>query len=488
MYDKLSKSILLEFRSYLLTHLGLNFSEKQEKELMQKIELAAKDFGYNETFEFIEWILNNNISYQQISILASYLTIGETYFLREKKSFDFLEQVFIPKLIQKKEKQLRIWSAGCASGEEPYSIAITLLRTIRNISNWNISILATDINPNLLKKAEKGIYSNWSFRNNPDWFSSNYFKKIENNLFQIIPEVKNMVRFSTLNLAKDQYPSLINNTNAMDIIFCRNVMIYFSQNVIKEVISKLYKSLVPGGILIVSPVETSNFLSQNFSRIDYYGHSIYQKPTKEINSNRHTKVLSTNNKTDKAPFNNYDKTNKNIVPKNTVNIEHNKISDYEQAFNLFNQGLFEQAENILINILNTPENDQKQAILLLAKTKANLGKLDDARTLCEKGLEIDKTDYRLYFLLATLFQEQGNDNEAILLLKKALYLDHNFAMAHFLLGNINIKKGYNESGIKYFNNAINILSHYNINEIVPESDELTVGRFTEIISVIKSKI
>ena len=492
MNSRLSISTFTDLRKYLLTHLGLNFSDKQEKELMQKIGSATKIFGFKDIPGFVQWLLENDITNQQLESLASYLTVGETYFLREKKTFEFLEQLFIPGLIQKKTKKdkcLRIWSAGCASGEEAYTIAISLLRTVPNIKDWNITILATDINPVLLKKAKKGIYSKWSFRNNPKWFFSKYFEEVGENQFKIIPNVKNMVTFASLNLAKDIYPSLINNTNAMDIIFCRNVMIYFSQEGIKEATNRLYKSLLPEGVLIVSPVEMSNLISPKFCKINYDGHTIYQKGLiKESKAKTPKRKIPLPQGINKSIQLDIDQNSrKSIVSKKPIeNVEIKKISNYEQAVVLFEQGLFEQAENLLSDLLTEDKNTGKFIISMLAKTKANLGKLDEARLLCEKGLEIDKSDYSLYYLAATVMQEQGNDEEAISSLRKAIYLDHNFALAHFLLGNINIKRGNNTVGKKHFNNAIKILSSFDPEDIVPESDGLTVRRFTEILTVLKT--
>ena len=196
MKSELSISVFTELRKYLLTHLGLNFSDKQEKELMQKIGLATKEFGFKDIPEFIQWLLKNELSNQQLEALASYLTVGETYFLREKKSFEFLERFYLPYLIQKKTKKdkcLRIWSAGCASGEEAYTIAISLLRNIPNIKDWNITILATDINPVLLKRAKKGIYSTWSFPNNPKLVVAKYFEEHKEFTEKELNEVSPMI-------------------------------------------------------------------------------------------------------------------------------------------------------------------------------------------------------------------------------------------------------------------------------------------------------
>ena len=497
MKDKLPEHLFTELRKYLLANLGLNFTDNREKDLVRKIGLVAKEFNFTDTYKFILWLLNTNLTNKQIEILASYLTVGETYFLREKEGLDFLEQKYLPELIYKrrgKDQHLRIWSAGCASGEEPYSIAIMLLRAIPDIKNWDITILATDINPTFVNKAKKGIYTTWSFRNNPKWLINNYFNKVEDNKFRILPGIKKMVTFSYYNLAKDIYPSLTNNTNAMDIIFCRNVLIYFSQKGIKDVTRRLYNSLVNGGILLVSPVEMSNLISPEFSRIYYSGRTIYQKNTKKVKQKEIPEwEISTPIKTQKS-FPQVPKIEivkpvfkpAETKPENKVKEDQTlKISGYEKAVNLFKQGSFEEAESILTNILTKDKEGFKSIISLLAKTKANLGKLDESGSLCKKALETNILDTGMYFLMATILQEQGKDKEAISLLNRALYLEPDFALASFFLGNLTMKSGENTTSLKHFKNTLNILAKLNPEEILPQSDGMTAGRLAEIISAIK---
>ncbi len=499
----LPEPLFAELRKYLLTNLGLDFSDKREEELVLKISLAAKEFNFIDTTTFVLWLLKNNLSNEQIEVLASHLTVGETYFLREKKALDFLEQKYLPELIHKrrrKDQRLRIWSAGCASGEEPYSIAITLLRAIPDIKNWDITILATDINSAFLKKAKKGIYTKWSFRNTPKWFADNYFKKTGDDKFQILPQIKKMVTFSYQNLAKDTYPSLTNNTNAMDIIFCRNVLIYFSQKGIKAVTNHLYNSLVRGGILIVSPVEMSNLISSKFGKIHYYGFTIYKKDSgkvrqKEIIEWKIPETIEIPKAFQQVP--NIEFTKPFIKPADPIlkkKVQRKKIhkkqvkeevSEYKQAVVLFEQGKFEEAENLLTNILTKDTINSKSTISLLAKTKANLGKLDDAGALCKKALEINKLDAGLYYLTATIQQEQGNDKDAISSLNSAIYLEPDFSLAHFSMGNLCTKSGKNNAGTKHYKNTLNILAKLDPEEILPESDGLTAGRLTEIINSMK---
>ena len=201
---------------------------------------------------------------QQIETLARQLTVGETYFFRDKKSFELIEGKILPDLIQKRreaDRYLWIWSAGCATGEEPYSIAMLLSRLIPDIEDWNITVLATDINASFLQKAAKGIYGEWSFRDVPSGVKEVFFKKAGKDLFELLPEVRTAVTFTYLNLSEDAYPSLTNNTNGMDVILCRNVLMYFTEKSQREVVGKLYRCLVKGGWLMVSPAEISSLQS-----------------------------------------------------------------------------------------------------------------------------------------------------------------------------------------------------------------------------------
>ena len=495
----MSEKSLSQLRKYLHDNLGLNFTKNQEKELCKKIEQAGKDFNYDNTDAFISWLLKTKLIPKQIEKLASFLTIGETYFFREVKALDYLEHNFLPELINNrrgKKQRLRIWSAGCASGEEPYSVAILLKRVIPDIKSWNISVLATDINAAFLEKARTGIYTNWSFRKLSGSFKENYFTELGPNKFQINPEIRSMVTFAYQNLATDTYPSLINGTNAMDIILNRNVLIYFSNDGIKQVSNRFYNSLTKGGVFLVSPVEMSNLISPKFGIIPYLGYTIYTKgPTKveqkgvvewevsDTDEIRKTPQQILNTEINKSPVK-----PTGIKPEKQDQVEKEqkvKNSDYESALALFNQGKFDEAENKLNNIFANREVISKQALCLLIKTKANLGKLNEALALCNKALKTNKLEPNLHFLIANIQQEKGNLAEAILSLKRVIYLDPDFPLAHFSLGNLCLKSGKDLACINHYKNALGILAKLDPDEVLKESDGLTAGRLAEIIKSIK---
>jgi chemotaxis protein methyltransferase CheR len=501
MSTTLPASLLDSLKVYLQTHIGLTYTEKQELGLIKKISDAAVAFGYENPIRFTEWLLASELTDQQISTLASYLTIGETYFLREKKSFDFLEQIYLPALILKRmgsDRRLRIWCAGCATGEEAYSIAIVLLQSIPDIQKWDIKILATDINEKFLEKAKKGIYTKWSFRNNPPEFIHKYFILGDDKTFQILPAIKKMVTFAHHNLIKNNNPAAHDSSATHDIIFCRNVFIYFSPENTKLITTRFYQSLTNGGILLVSPVEMSGFINPEFNKITYAGFTIYQKDTNHqtgkqtpaFNSSGFAQYpvrqaqLPKQYPVEKA----YKKheliqQQQPLIEKPSV-IEVPLLPDFENASLLFSQGLFEQAETILTVLFEKEVLNISAVISLLAKTKANLGKLLEAEELCIKGLTHDKLDPSLYYLQATIMQELGKDDMAITSLKQALYIDHDFILAHFLLGALSLKSGNKAFGMKAYQNALSCLDKLSPDDVIPESEGLLVKNFKVIINTI----
>ena len=188
--------------------IGLHFPQERWGDLERGIAAAAPAFGMTSARACAEWLLAAPLAQRQIEVLARCLTVGETYFFREKRSFEVLEEKLLPELLRARaggERRLRVWSAGCCTGEEPYSIAMVIARTVADLRDWNISILATDVNPEFLRKAALGIYGEWSFRDTPAGIKERFFSRTGNGRFAISPQIKAMVTFGFLNLAQDRY-------------------------------------------------------------------------------------------------------------------------------------------------------------------------------------------------------------------------------------------------------------------------------------------
>ncbi len=255
--------MLSRLSEFVDTQTGLHFPQARWGDLERGITAATRDFNFSDVESCANWLLSAPLTQGMHEILANHLSVGETYFFRERRSLEILEEEILKPLLRSRrenERRLRIWTAGCCTGEEAYTIAIMLDRLIPDVKDWNITILATDFNPTFLRKAVVGIYGEWSFRDTPGWLRERYFSKSKGGRFEIHPRIRKMVSFSYLNFARDIYPSLSNNTSAMDVILCRNVMMYFSAEKAKQVVGNFYRALVDGGWLIVSPTEGSNML------------------------------------------------------------------------------------------------------------------------------------------------------------------------------------------------------------------------------------
>ncbi len=271
---------MVQLSTFTAEQLGLHFPPQRWRDLEKGLKAAAPELGFADEAVLAEYLLSTPITKDLLEVWASHITIGETYFFREKGIFEALEWQILPQLIGSRRlegRRLRIWSAGCASGEEAYSIAILLHKILPDLLDWRIMVLATDVSQRALQKAEEGVYTQWSFRGTPAWLVEKYFNRVKGDRWEIMPWIKEMVTFSYLNLAADPFPSLINNTSALDIIFCRNVLMYFTPAVVNRVVEGLSAALVEGGWLIVSPAEYSLLQDSCLSACPYPGAIPFQK-------------------------------------------------------------------------------------------------------------------------------------------------------------------------------------------------------------------
>ncbi|MDT8325028.1 MAG: protein-glutamate O-methyltransferase CheR, partial [Bacteroidota bacterium] len=237
--------------------IGLRYQQHQWSDLLRLLKPAARELGFTEIAACVRWLSHGEVSPEQVRILGKHLTIGESYFFREIVVFSILKEHILPQLIEKKEKHgdttLRIWSAGCSTGEEVYSLAILLDAFLEEKKDWNFVVHGTDINPSALARAEAGLYREWSFRDLPDGIMDRYFRQLEDGRYEVAQQIRARTEFSYCNLAEApaQYPA------GYDIIFCRNVLMYFTRDKIRDIVQGFRRSVREGGWLIPSLTETT---------------------------------------------------------------------------------------------------------------------------------------------------------------------------------------------------------------------------------------
>ncbi len=220
--------------------------------------------------------------------LLQLLTTGESYFFRDSGQIFLLKNIVLPELIayqkqvwqqQGKERPtLRIWSAGCSTGEEAYSLAILVTELIPDWQSWHLHILGTDINIESIKKARQGVYGDWSFRTVDEQKKTAYFTRLKNNNWQIKDWIKQLVKFEYGNLVKDNFPDFKSDIYMMDLIVCRNVFVYFEAEAIAQVLRKFNQTLRPGGYLFTAHAELYGQQLDDFSAKVFPQSVIYQRP------------------------------------------------------------------------------------------------------------------------------------------------------------------------------------------------------------------
>ena len=488
MKHTLPENTLLQISEFVADHLALNFPKERWSDLERSITAAATEFGYTEVEKFIQRIISSPLTHEHVEILTTHLTINETYFWREPETFEALEQSIIPELIRSRQenKRIRIWSAGCSTGEEPYSIAIALHRAIPRMKEWNITILATDISPRIVSRAAAGLYGKWSFRNSPRWLKEKYFSFNDENIFEIMPEIKRMVKFKCLNLADVVIPSPLNDTNAMDIIFCRNVLMYFSEERCGQVVSGLFNSLVQNGYLAVSASELSLQSLSEFTAINFPGMVIFQKSPKDMDLQQRnfteTPVyavmkypsllgpITTAEETEAQ----LRKINNEIIPAAEIPYQVPATVDEASAPHVQNNGT---------DTFGMIQKDGRTSEERISSIRAhiNQGKIGSALQLCKEAIGADKLNPGLHYLYATILQEDNQMDEAVISLKHAIFLDPNFVLSHYSLGKIYQSLGNIHSANKCTENVLTILNTCGQDDILFESDGLTAGRFKEIV-------
>lgn len=230
--------------------------------------------------EYLEFLTIRGNRDAELRALLNEITIGETYMFRSPAQLEAMRHIILPQIIQSKSamgfKRLRLWSAGCSTGEEPYTLAMFLLEeSAKLLSGWTFDILASDLNDNSLAVAKAGIYGEYALRSTTDALRRKYFKPHDEKRLQVNDLLKSIVRFDRVNLSDDSKMTFL---KGMDIIFCCNVLIYFDLNSKRRVTQHFFSNLLPGGYLFLGHAESLYQVDDRFRLVHFPGAIGYLKP------------------------------------------------------------------------------------------------------------------------------------------------------------------------------------------------------------------
>ena len=274
-FISISDTEFQKFREFFYRKTGIHFDDSKryfvDRRLCERIE-ATK----SESFRAYFMLLRFQASGEEMQRMTNLLTVNETYFFREEHQFDCVVHSILPLLIKKRDPHhpLRIWCMPSSSGEEPYSVAMTLLERWPGIHQWDVEIIASDIDTEILRRAREGLFSERSVRNIPPALLRKYFSR-SGAEFQICEALRESVEFTRANLAD---PMDTRNYRGFDIIFCRNLLIYFDDLSRRTAAETFFGALNPGGFLLLGHSESMSRISPIFNVRRFPEGVVYQKP------------------------------------------------------------------------------------------------------------------------------------------------------------------------------------------------------------------
>lgn len=392
-----------ELKTLLAQKVGLRIPPEMHDRFASTLHERAARLGLANLNEYRNYLDRNNTSEEWEEIVRAFTSV-ETFFFRDHGQFDLLRLRLLPELIarHRNDKTLRLWSAGCASGEEAYSLAILLDMLLPDYSEWNILILGTDIDSRAIAKAKHGCYGQWSFRMFPESLQQHYFHQDHNERL-LDKRIRNRVTFQVGNLVGDPFPDSSRELRDMDLILCRNVFLYFDSTAVSTVATKFAATLAREGYLMTAHTELIGHKIEGLeSRLFTEGVVYHREEQSAVYDSPRTPPA---------------KTAARIAP--ALNIHDDKA-----------QGKMVQEQRMQIS---PQEHDPSVALCASARAHADRGEYALAAQMCHDALAENPLAAAPYFLLAQLALIKGDVNRARECLNKTLYLDHRFVAAYLEL-------------------------------------------------------
>ncbi|MBD1936622.1 protein-glutamate O-methyltransferase CheR [Microcoleus sp. FACHB-68] len=542
----MNDALIEQFINLISATTGLYVRGQDRDALQKKILLRMKLLKLSipdEYYQLLEAGTNPNnpidavqseYEWKELTLL---LTVCESYFFRDRGQFNLLKNYILPELIerQKPMRSLRIWSAGCSTGEEPYSLAILLQEMIPDWEQWDILILGTDINQVNIEKAKLGLYSSWSFRMVDPNLQQQHFSKHRAE-WQVVERIRKMVTFQYGNLVKDPCPNINADIYSMDLIICRNVFVYFSAQAISLVLKKFYHALRPGAYLMTAhaelyaqsmghfrakvypesvvykrcenvsnepaigglPQETHSQRLSDHESTTWLSENFNQFVVKELPAVERMPTTATFSTSPKGPINSIQSSHlplktaapTSIIPKTTASQTRDSKAEISQE--QMAQELLIEAETLFLKEayfeaikktqqLITLQPAQFAAHYLMAQAYANLGQYEKASVACHRAIQLDSLSAEPYYLLAHIAEEQGDIEEAKMFCKRIIYLAPSSIFAYLELASLYEREGDMQRAKKMRTTAVELLKEIQPNAIIEHPSQLKASELLQYV-------
>jgi len=437
-------------KEHLIDSTGLAYYSDKDTDLADRISRRLSKVGLTDCKSYLNLLTDGKNGDVELDELIAELTIGETYFFRYREQFEALRTSVIPDIIARNQasRRLRIWSAGCATGAEAYSIAILLKRELSDqLAGWDVNIIGTDINRTFLARARAGKFDKWALRSTPDEVKRACFQQVEDS-WAVRPEYKEWVGFQYHNLVKHPFPSLVNNLCFFDLILCRNTMIYFSSEIMRRLIAQFHQSLVEGGWLLVGHSEPNSEQFGCLRAVAAPGTTLYQKSVGSTGTHDAIEVDW------RAP----------------TFLEGDLLAaSTSAAVPAFGPTTGEAPAPV--DNLNTLASLQLSDV----RSLADRGQWENAAGCCRKLLDTDALNPEVHLYFALVLEQMGMHADAEQMLRRAVYLDRSFVLAHYYLGLILQKKADLRGAQRAFENVRALARTMDAGRTFEDADNITAG-------------
>jgi len=438
---------MVPIKSLIKERCGLTFEGVSETPLMMALEQRMQATGIKSLTGYLAYLAGRDDEFDH---LVSLLTINETYFFREPGQLNLLVKSLIPRLVQSRPvgQPIRILSAGCSTGEEPYSIVLSLLETYGESAAQRFLITAADIDQSALAKAKSGEFGPYSFRTFPTELLTKYFRPSTGGAYTLIETVRKLVQFQTINVLQ---PPTDEDVGVMDIILFRNVSIYFDQNVRKIILGHFKSRLKEDGIFLVGNTETMSNDLGVFTVVSEDGYFYFTKHSRHGEKQSHPKSahghkLKTKHST-KGPV------SLPITPKPTVA----PVINLDTIRVLITQQDWVQALDALEH-LDPSRRQETMPTMLEAWVRIQIRDFDAAASLANRVLEQDSWSREGTMLKGFIAKWQNHPEEAIEWFKRAVYAHHDCWVAHYYLGDLYRQTGNSDKAQQAYRLVLQVLS------------------------------
>jgi chemotaxis protein methyltransferase CheR len=469
------------FQKLLIETSGHNFEESRKQTLHQALWQRLQYRGYDSYEQYYNLLKYHPEGYFEIRELLDLITIGETYFFRNKAQFDVLMKFVLPEIVQRKERSwdkcFRAWSAGCSRGDEAYSIVMALMEVLPSYKEWSLCILGTDINRNGLACSKEAIYGEKDISHLPKEYLSKYFN-IQGSSYILNPEVRELVQFEYHNLAKD--PFMHEKMQNLDIIFCRNVTIYFDPQTTRRVIDNFYNCLCQEGYLFLGHAETLWQITNTFESVEFPQSFIYRKRLNPVQADAGKPFIA-------IPEINLENMIPSLPPPTTLyqndsrSVPKQKGSEPATSLSRFESKPKDREDegSTLDNpqpplFESNPNEDHQSSCLTQAIHLANEAKYKEAADILKKIIEENNLSVEAYYLLGVLSYKNSDFKESEDQFRKVIYINPDSILAYFNLGNIYLYQRRYREATREFSNAIWWLEKRPKDEEIKFCEDITV--------------